>query len=118
MTATSRLVGIIAAHVVEYVTVWDEAVCRCGEVMDEADHPAHVAAAVEAAADLAVIELPEPEVDRVGCKGWAEFQVYCAPGSDKVRIAPEDHRQTIEDAREIAAGILAAAKAAEAVSDR
>ena len=118
----SRLAAIIAEQMRTdgWTCEYHEPTSREGECSgcDESlTRTARAAAAVIASADdLAVIELPEPDGDRA--LEWCDGNVYASAGFDRVRVYVEDARHSIAGARELAAGILAAAKAAEGVSDR
>ncbi|TWS25370.1 hypothetical protein FK268_09270 [Tsukamurella sputi] len=113
MSAQDRLTVIVAEHAVEYVNVSDEAICKCGKLIPESEHPAHVAAVIASADDLAVIELPEPDGDY-----WqaGPFEVTTSVGGEV--IVDHEYWLSPSDATAGCAGILAAVKAAEAVSDR
>ena len=107
--------------------------CSCGASLGDSDDPsaehvAHVAAVIASSDDLAVIELPEPNEREDGdtAATWGEAYNNLQVGvhdeyADQVQvwvdyepIEPWSPRQAVE----FAAALLAAAKAAEAVSDR
>lgn len=78
------------------------------------DHAAHVVAVL--AETHAVIELPKPanasEAEWTG--EWVDGIITAHIGKGKVRCYLEDPRMTSDDAREIGAGLIAAAAAADA----
>ncbi|MGZ9829964.1 hypothetical protein ACXYTP_23910 [Tsukamurella ocularis] len=116
----SRLAATLAKH--PLYADDDGDVCKCGwepdyEQIDHSampayelvtmQHSAHVAAVITSSDDLAVIELPEPNKSGfVWVNGHGEVELL-----DYRRFLPDE-------AVQLAASILAAAKAAEAVSDR
>lgn len=59
----------------------------------------------------AVVKLPDPE--STSPWSWLGGAVTATKGSRRVRLYQEDHRYTSENAREIAAALLAAADIAE-----
>lgn len=62
-------------------------------------------------AKVAVIPLPEPN-DPELC-GWLDNAVTTVPGCGKVRVYLDDPRHTSDDALDLAAAILAAARIAD-----
>lgn len=84
--------------------------CSCGESMPADSHSAHVAAMI--AETHAVFELPKPWMEG-GDAEWTDGIITAHIGSGKVRCYLEDGRMTSDDAREIGAGLIAAAAAAD-----
>lgn len=65
----------------------------------------------------ALVELPEPrEVTVLNNAWWLDGDVTAVVGSGRVRCELDDHRMTSGNARELAAALLAAARAAESGS--
>lgn len=71
---------------------------------------AHLAVLI--AATHAVIELPKPWMEGSDAE-WTDGIITAHIGSGKVRCYLEDGRMTSDDAREIGAGLIAAAAAAD-----
>lgn len=67
------------------------------------------------AARIAVVDLPEPcEVTPLDVAWWLAGDVTAVVNSGRVRVDLDDHRLSANEARELAAALLAAADAAEA----
>lgn len=69
------------------------------------------AIAVLETAGYGVVKLPAPESNESD-GNYAEWAsgVGASHGQDRVRYSPEDHRNSVEEAREVAADLLAAAR--------
>lgn len=126
----SRLAATLAKHygVAREVTFgpvpWR---CSCGASLGDSDDPstehiAHVAAVIAGSDDLAVIELPKPDDDAEYGKVWRYDDVL-----GTVQVRPDgsiesrgdyEYEHTADEMRRAAGVAAAAAKAAEAVSDR
>lgn len=140
MSAQDRLAAIIAEHQRsgQHLIAGGGAyssVCLCGAWFTgddlrqlDAAMGAHVAAVIAGSDDLAVIELPKPD-DSVASVWRPAHAAQCRSVTGtyvRARYWPSGPRvgaHGVEDmslvaAVEVAAGILAAAKAAEGVSDR
>lgn len=130
----SALTETLAAHRMirhphKHQTVWVAWVkCRCGWEAERVprdplhweepdlieklrvDHEAHVAAVI--AETHAIVELPKPWMEGSDAE-WTDGIITAHIGSGKVRCYLEDGRMTSDDAREIGAGLIAAAAAAD-----
>lgn len=120
----SRLAATLAKHIYNEWAVGDD-YCSCGATVTDAEYLAHLAAAITAADDLAVVELPKPD-DKEGAV-W-RLDPAAKPGYPdgsyvRTRHWPAGTRigahgvsdMRVPDAERAAAALLAAAKAAEAV---
>lgn len=124
MTAEAKLAAIIGAHIYNEWGV-DDDYCLCGATVTDDEYLAHLAAAITAADDLAVVELPKPD-DKEGAV-W-RLDPAAKPGYPdgsyvRTRHWPAGTRigahgvsdMRVPDAERAAAALLVAAKAAEAV---
>jgi hypothetical protein len=95
----------------------DRVDCLCGAVFAVSGpdlrtlHAAHVESMLVEAGVVAV-ELPEADEVGDGFETWNGREVTATIGSGKVRCYLEDPRMTADDARELAAALLAASAAA------
>lgn len=118
MSAVDRIAAIVAKHVYNEWGVEDD-YCSCVASVTDSGYPAHVAERITAAADLAVIELPEPINSQEGTEdenGWGVWHSPIAEGPilfDDGEIHYRGAAFKADGVREHAAALLAAAKAAE-----
>ena len=96
---------------------FDRAVKALNDVDEAIDHLADNEAYVTAleAAGLLAPDPPEPDVIRPGSrmKSWFDENIYTYEGSGKVRVIADDVFLTVDEAREHALSVLAAADYAE-----
>ncbi|MGC5028172.1 hypothetical protein ACLQ3K_25785 [Tsukamurella sp. DT100] len=129
-----RLAAIIAEHD-DLVVQRGKDYCRCGEpVARRAGFHAHVAAVIASSDDLAVVELPKLKpLGSFGERAWdatfTEDDRRCMDGYDSYAHVEVDSDGLVEldtsaedglfadEAEQVAAALLAAAKAAEAVDE-
>ena len=124
---TSGVVGVLAEALAQHqwrrqdhCTIAYRAYCHCGWTQDVAGshktelamHSAHVASVVAALPNIAVVILPEPDTnDRI--QHWNVGDISAAERSGLVWADLEPTVYGHEDARVVAANLLAAARAAE-----
>lgn len=101
---SEQLTGLIAA------ALGDKIMHTNGSGDRNRAYAAHVVAVL--AATHAVIELPKPWMEGSDAE-WADGIITAHIGSGKVRCYLEDGRMTSDDAREIGAGLIAAAASAD-----
>ncbi|KXP12199.1 hypothetical protein AXK57_19815 [Tsukamurella pulmonis] len=140
MSAQDRLAATLAKHRAQYDDYFF--ICDCGEkwpalaeCLDEevAAHERHLAAVIASSDDLAVVELPKLEpLGSFGARAWnatfTEDDRRCMDGYDSYAHVEVDSDGLVEldtsaedglfadEAEQVAAALLAAAKAAEAVT--
>lgn len=85
----------------------------CDWAVEDGDHDAHVAEVLAALPGVAVIQLPQPEDASGDVSDFCGGDVWCTPGSGRVRIYVQDSRFSAEEARSFAADVMAAAVLSE-----
>lgn len=116
----SALTDIIAAHTPADIGMMPrpphmlETTCQCGWEGLRDYYADHLAETIAAAPNLAIIELPERDIRLDTWCAWGENEnISTNIGEGWVRCYLEHPSLTITQARETAAALLAAAKAAE-----
>lgn len=69
------------------------------------------------AAGYEVVKLPEPESVQGDVSNWWGGDIWCTPGSGRLRVYVQDARFRVGEALSFAANVVAAANAAEEVTD-
>lgn len=65
------------------------------------------------AAGYEVVKLPEPESVQGDVSNWWGGDIWCTPGSGRLRVYVQDARFRVGEALSFAANVVAAARAAE-----
>lgn len=89
--------------------------CECGQWAENLDETMeHLADVLLALPGVAVIQLPEPdEITVLRNAWWLMGDVTAVAGSRRVRCELDDHRLSANEARGLAAALLAAAVLSE-----